>query len=67
MDFRIALVNAPLRLVAQVYSRMQPGTAFSKVVNDLQQILQITGGVGMALLRTASRSANSTKLSSHCL
>ncbi len=51
MDFRAALVNALLRLDAQVYTRMQPGTAVSKVVNDPQQILELTGGVGINLLR----------------
>lgn len=51
MDFRAALVNALLRLDAQVYTRMQPGTAVSKVVNDPQQILQLVGDVGMSLLR----------------
>jgi subfamily B ATP-binding cassette protein MsbA len=51
MDFRAALVNALLRLDAQVYTRMQPGTAVSKVVNDPQQILQLLGDVGLSLLR----------------
>ncbi|PTT81665.1 lipid A export permease/ATP-binding protein MsbA [Pelomonas sp. HMWF004] len=51
MDFRAALVNALLRLDAQVYTRMPSGTAVSKVVNDPQQILQLTADVGMALLR----------------
>lgn len=51
MDFRTALVNALLRLDAQVYTRMQPGTAVSKVVNDPQQILQLTGEVGINVLR----------------
>ncbi|MBW8845389.1 MAG: ATP-binding cassette domain-containing protein [Burkholderiales bacterium] len=51
MDFRAALVNALLRLDAQVYTRMQPGTAVSKVVNDPQQILQLFADVGMSLLR----------------
>lgn len=51
LDFRTALVNALLRLDAQVYTRMQPGTAVTKVVNDPQQILQLTGDVGIALLR----------------
>lgn len=51
LDFRTALVSALLRLDAQVYTRMQPGTAVTKVVNDPQQILQLTGDVGMALLR----------------
>jgi subfamily B ATP-binding cassette protein MsbA len=51
MDFRAALVNALLRLDAQVYTRMQPGTAVSKVVNDPQQILQLFGDVGMSVLR----------------
>jgi subfamily B ATP-binding cassette protein MsbA len=51
MDFRAALVNALLRLDAQVYTRMQPGTAVSKVVNDPQQILQLVGDVGISLLR----------------
>ena len=51
MDFRAALVNALLRLDAQVYTRMQPGTAVSKVVNDPQQILQLVGDVGMSVLR----------------
>ena len=51
MDFRAALVNALLRLDAQVYTRMQPGTAVSKVVNDPQQILQLVGDVGLSLLR----------------
>jgi subfamily B ATP-binding cassette protein MsbA len=51
LDFRTALVNALLRVDAAVYTRMQPGTAVTKVVNDPQQILQLTGDVGMALLR----------------
>ncbi|MFT7723783.1 MAG: ATP-binding cassette domain-containing protein [Roseateles sp.] len=51
MDFRAALVNALLRLDAQVYTRMQPGTAVSKIVNDPQQILQLTGDVGVSVLR----------------
>ncbi|MDR7332430.1 ABC transporter transmembrane domain-containing protein [Roseateles asaccharophilus] len=51
MDFRAALVNALMRLDAQVYTRMQPGTAVSKVVNDPQQILQLVGDVGMSVLR----------------
>ncbi|MFG6485753.1 lipid A export permease/ATP-binding protein MsbA [Roseateles sp. BYS78W] len=51
MDFRTALVNALLRLDAQVYTRMQPGTAVSKVVNDPQQILQLVGEVGINVLR----------------
>ncbi|NCT84001.1 MAG: ATP-binding cassette domain-containing protein [Comamonadaceae bacterium] len=51
MDFRAALVNALLRLDAQVYTRMQPGTAVSKVVNDPQQILQLVGDVGLSVLR----------------
>lgn len=51
MDFRAALVDALLRLDAQVYTRMQPGTAVSKVVNDPQQILQLVGDVGMSVLR----------------
>ncbi len=51
LDFRTALVEALLKLDAQVYTRMQPGTAVTKVVNDPQQILQLTGDVGMALLR----------------
>ncbi|MFG6466816.1 ABC transporter ATP-binding protein [Roseateles sp. BYS87W] len=51
MDFRTALVNALLRLDAQVYTRVQPGTAVSKVVNDPQQILQLVGDVGMSVLR----------------
>ena len=51
MDFRSALVSALLRLDAQVYTRMQPGTAVSKVVNDPQQILQLVGDVGMSVLR----------------
>jgi len=51
LDFRTSLVNALLRLDAQVYTRMQPGTAVTKVVNDPQQILQLTGDVGIALLR----------------
>ena len=51
MDFRAALVNALLRLDAQVYTRMQPGTAVSKVVNDPQQILQLVGEVGINVLR----------------
>ena len=51
MDFRAALVNALLRLDAQVYTRMQPGTAVSKIVNDPQQILQLVADVGMSLLR----------------
>jgi len=51
MDFRAALVNALLRLDAQVYTRMQPGTAVSKVVNDPQQILQLVADVGMSVLR----------------
>ncbi|HEY8879305.1 MAG TPA: ABC transporter transmembrane domain-containing protein [Roseateles sp.] len=51
MDFRTALVNALLRLDAQVYTRMQPGTAVSKVVNDPQQILQLVADVGMSVLR----------------
>jgi subfamily B ATP-binding cassette protein MsbA len=51
MDFRADLVNALLRLDAQVYTRMQPGTAVSKVVNDPQQILQLFGDVGMSVLR----------------
>ncbi|MCE4539320.1 ATP-binding cassette domain-containing protein [Pelomonas sp. P7] len=51
MDFRAALVNALLRLDAQVYTRMQPGTAVSKVVNDPQQILQLIGDIGMSVLR----------------
>jgi len=51
MDFRAALVNALLRLDAQIYTRMQPGTAVSKVVNDPQQILQLVGDVGMSILR----------------
>ncbi|HEU6456344.1 MAG TPA: ABC transporter transmembrane domain-containing protein, partial [Roseateles sp.] len=51
MDFRAALVNALLRLDAQVYTRMQPGTAVSKVVNDPQQILQLVADVGLSVLR----------------
>lgn len=51
MDFRAALVNALLRLDAQVYTRMQPGTAVSKIVNDPQQILQLVADVGMSVLR----------------
>lgn len=51
MDFRAALVNSMLRMDAQVYTRMQPGTAVSKVVNDPQQILQLVADVGMSLLR----------------
>ena len=51
MDFRTALVDALLRLDAKVYTRMQPGTAVSKVVNDPQQILQLAGDVGLSLLR----------------
>ncbi|MEO6281441.1 ATP-binding cassette domain-containing protein [Roseateles sp.] len=51
MDFRTALVDALLRLDAQVYTRLQPGTAVSKVVNDPQQILQLVSDVGMSLLR----------------
>jgi len=51
MDFRSALVGALLRLDAQVYTRMQAGTAVSKVVNDPQQILQLVGDVGISLLR----------------
>jgi subfamily B ATP-binding cassette protein MsbA len=51
MDFRAALVNALMRLDAQVYTRMQPGTAVSKVVNDPQQILQLVGDVGVSVLR----------------
>ncbi|RTL15421.1 MAG: lipid A export permease/ATP-binding protein MsbA [Burkholderiales bacterium] len=51
MDFRAALVHALLRLDAQVYTRMQPGTAVSKVVNDPQQILQLVGEVGINVLR----------------
>ncbi len=50
-DFRNALVDALLRLDAQVYTRMQSGTAVSKVVNDPQQILQLFGDVGMSVLR----------------
>ena len=51
LDFRTALVEALLKLDAPLYTRMQPGTAVTKVVNDPQQILQILGDVGMALLR----------------
>jgi subfamily B ATP-binding cassette protein MsbA len=51
MDFRAALVSALLRLDAQVYTSMQPGTAVSKVVNDPQQIMSLLGGVGITLLR----------------
>lgn len=51
MDFRAALVNSLLRLDAQVYTRMQPGTAVSKVVNDPQQILQLVADAGMSVLR----------------
>ncbi|HEV6965864.1 ABC transporter transmembrane domain-containing protein [Roseateles sp.] len=51
MDFRAALVNALLRLDAQVYTRMQPGTAVSKIVNDPQQILQLIADVGLSVLR----------------
>lgn len=51
MDFRAALVQALMRLDAQVYTRVQPGTAVSKVVNDPQQILQLVGDVGMSVLR----------------
>jgi subfamily B ATP-binding cassette protein MsbA len=51
MDFRTSLVSALLRLDAQVYTRMQPGTAVSKVVNDPQQILQLVGDVGVSVLR----------------
>ncbi|HEY1130969.1 MAG TPA: ATP-binding cassette domain-containing protein [Roseateles sp.] len=51
LDFRTALVDSLLRLDAPIYTRMQPGTAVTKVVNDPQQILQLTGDVGMALLR----------------
>jgi subfamily B ATP-binding cassette protein MsbA len=51
LDFRTSLVDALLRLDAQIYTRMQPGTAVTKVVNDPQQILQLLGDVGMALLR----------------
>ena len=51
LDFRTALVSSLLRLDAQAYTRMQPGTAVTKVVNDPQQILQLTGDVGIALLR----------------
>lgn len=51
LDLRRSLVDALLRLDAQVYTRMQPGTAVTKVVNDPQQILQLLGDVGMALLR----------------
>ncbi|HEY9108789.1 MAG TPA: ABC transporter transmembrane domain-containing protein [Roseateles sp.] len=51
LDFRTALVSSLLRLDAQVYTRMQPGTAVTKVINDPQQILQLTGDVGLALLR----------------
>jgi subfamily B ATP-binding cassette protein MsbA len=50
-DFRAELVNALLRLDAQIYTRMQPGTAVSKVVNDPQQILQLVGNVGLSVLR----------------
>lgn len=50
-DFRAALVDALLRLDAQVYTRMQAGTAVSKVVNDPQQILQLVGNVGLSVLR----------------
>lgn len=51
LDFRTALVDSLLRLDAQIYTRMQPGTAVTKVVNDPQQIMQLTGDVGIALLR----------------
>jgi len=51
VDFRTALVNALLRLDAQVYTRVQPGTAVSKIVNDPQQMLQLFGDVGLSLLR----------------
>ena len=51
MDFRAALVHSLMRLDAQVYTRVQPGTAVSKVVNDPQQILQLVGDVGMSVLR----------------
>ena len=51
VDFRAALVDALMRLDAQVYTRIQPGTAVSKVVNDPQQILQLVGDVGMSVLR----------------
>ena len=50
-DFRAALIDAVLRLDAQVYTRMQAGTAVSKVVNDPQQILQLVGNVGLSVLR----------------
>jgi subfamily B ATP-binding cassette protein MsbA len=50
-DFRAELVNALLRLDAKIYTRMQPGTAVSKVVNDPQQILQLVGNVGLSVLR----------------
>ena len=51
MDFRTALVEALLRLDAQVYTRMQSGAAVTKVVNDPQQILWLLGNVGMSALR----------------
>ncbi|WP_422014531.1 lipid A export permease/ATP-binding protein MsbA [Roseateles sp.] len=51
MDFRAALLNALLRLDAQVHTRMQTGTAVSKIVNDPQQILQLVADVGISLLR----------------
>ena len=51
MDFRTALVEALLRLDAQVYTRMRSGAAVTKVVNDPQQILWLLGNVGMAALR----------------
>ena len=51
VDFRAALVSALLRLDAQVYTRMQPGTAVSKVVNDPQQIIQLMANVGLSVLR----------------
>jgi len=47
---------------------MQPGATVTKVVNDPQQILQITGDVGMALLRDSQPVGQSMKRSSpHCL
>ncbi len=51
MDFRAALVSALLRLDAHNYTRLQAGTAVSKVVNDPQQILSLLGGVGITILR----------------
>jgi len=50
-DMRSALLDALLKADAQVYTRLQPGTAVTKVVNDPLQVMQMLGGSVMTVLR----------------